>query len=98
MRIDVRNVPDQVVRELDVRAKKKGKSREAYIRDQLILLAQYPAISNTDIKYRSVQEATLVALDENTKVLKRIDKMLRRYELLTGKEENTDENEKNVQY
>jgi plasmid stability protein len=98
VRIDVRNVPDQVVRELDVRAKKKGKSREAYIRDQLILLAQYPAISNTDIKYRSVQEATLVALDENTKVLKRIDKMLRRYELLTGKEENTDENEKNVQY
>lgn len=86
MRIDVRNVPDGVVHELDARAKKKGKSREAYIREQLVLLVQYPAISTTDIRYRSVQEATLVALDENTRVLKRIDKILRRYELLTNKE------------
>jgi len=80
MRIDIRKIPDGVAIKLGKRAKKSGKSREGYIRDQLIRIAENPELSGPEQVTTSLQEATLLALDENTKLLKRINDILDQYE------------------
>jgi plasmid stability protein len=61
MRVNIRNMPDDIVKVLDERAREKGKSREGYLREQLILLAECPDI--------------LDALEENSRILKLVNEI-----------------------
>lgn len=94
MEIHVRNLDSFVVDRLSDMAKSKGLSLNAYLRNQLELLAEYPDLMEHDSKYEElfnrvipIQEKTLQMfastanlMNENRKTLREIQKQMARSE------------------
>jgi stress response protein YsnF len=95
----IRNVNDDVLLRLSEMAKKKGVSRNAFIREQLELLAEYPDIMEHDSKYEElfnrvmdVQEKTLQMLASNINLMNESRQTLRETQKrLTQSEEDNGE-------
>jgi hypothetical protein len=76
LRIDVRDVPSYVVYILDEHARKNGMSREGYIRDQLVLMAEQP----TRTKEVTHDKAIAQTLKEIVHAIKLSDARLKKIE------------------
>lgn len=69
MDIVIRNLDKDIVQRIDELAKKKGLSRNEYLRDQIKQLALYPEISEKDDQYKRLVEKIAVIIQQNTEVL-----------------------------
>lgn len=81
----VRNIDDDVLLRLSEMAKKKGVSRNTFIREQLELLAEYPDLMERDSKYEEVfnrvipiQEKTLQMLASNINLMNETRQTMRK--------------------
>ena len=72
MEIKVRNLDKPVVAALDDRAASQHKSRNEYLREQLTLLAQYPALQEQEDRYHSLVETLLLVVQQNTEALEQL--------------------------
>lgn len=72
MEIKVRNLDKQIVAALDDRAASQHKSRNEYVREQLTLLAQYPALQEQEDRYHSLVETLLLVVQQNTEALEQL--------------------------
>lgn len=72
MEIKVRNLDKSIVAALDDRAASQHKSRNEYLREQLTLLAQYPALQEQEDRYHSLVETLLLVVQQNTETLEQL--------------------------
>ncbi len=70
--IQIRNIPDDVIRTLKVRAAKSGQSLQEYMREHLIEDASKPTVRELMEEVRSRHDASAPDLDLET-TLKAID-------------------------
>lgn len=72
MEIKVRNLDKSIVAALDDRAASQHKSRNEYLREQLTLLAQYPALQEQEDRYHRLVETLLLVVQQNTGALEQL--------------------------
>ena len=76
MNVTVRNLDAGVVMKLNEIAKKQGLSREEYLRTYLENLAVLDEMKKLDLKYAELVREMAVIIDNNTKVLKKVNDTL----------------------
>ena len=69
MDIIIRNIDRDIVDRINELAKKKGKSRNEYLRDQVKQLALHPEITEKEDKYKRLVKEIAVVIQQNTQVL-----------------------------
>lgn len=79
MNVTVRNLDAGVVMKLNEIAKKQGLSREEYLRTYLENLAVLDEMKKLDLKYAELVREMAVIIDNNTKVLKKVNDTLSEY-------------------
>ena len=79
MNVTVRNLVAGVVMKLNEIAKKQGLSREEYLRTYLENLAVLDEMKKLDLKYAELVREMAVIIDNNTKVLKKVNDTLSEY-------------------
>lgn len=79
MNVTVRNLDAGVVMKLNEIAKKQGLSREEYLRTYLENLAVLDEMKKLDLKYAELVREMAVIIDNNTKVLKKVNDTLSKY-------------------
>lgn len=79
MNVTVRNLDAGVVMKLNEIAKKQGLSREEYLRIYLENLAVLDEMKKLDLKYAELVREMAVIIDNNTKVLKKVNDTLSEY-------------------
>ena len=79
MNVTVRNLDAGVVMKLNEIAKKQGLSREEYLRTYLENLAVLDEMKKLDLKYADLVREMAVIIDNNTKVLKKVNDTLSEY-------------------
>ena len=79
MNVTVRNLDAGVVMKLNEIAKKQGLSREEYLRTYLENLAVLDEMKKLDLKYAQLVREMAVIIDNNTKVLKKVNDTLSEY-------------------
>ena len=79
MNVTVRNLDAGVVMKLNEIAKKQGLSREEYLRTYLENLAVLEEMKKLDLKYAELVREMAVIIDNNTKVLKKVNDTLSEY-------------------
>lgn len=79
MNVTVRNLDVGVVMKLNEIAKKQGLSREEYLRTYLENLAVLDEMKKLDLKYAELVREMAVIIDNNTKVLKKVNDTLSEY-------------------
>ena len=79
MNVTVRNLDAGVVMKLNDIAKKQGLSREEYLRTYLENLAVLDEMKKLDLKYAELVREMAVIIDNNTKVLKKVNDTLSEY-------------------
>ena len=79
MNVTVRNLDAGVVMKLNEIAKKQGLSREEYLRTDLENLAVLDEMKKLDLKYAELVREMAVIIDNNTKVLKKVNDTLSEY-------------------
>lgn len=79
MNVTVRNLDAGVVMKLNEIAKKQGLSREEYLRTYLENLAVLDEMKKLDLKYAELIREMAVIIDNNTKVLKKVNDTLSEY-------------------
>lgn len=79
MNVTVRNLDAGVVMKLNEIAKKQGLSREEYLRTYLENLAVLDEMRKLDLKYAELVREMAVIIDNNTKVLKKVNDTLSEY-------------------
>lgn len=79
MNVTVRNLDAGVVMKLNEIAKKQGLSREEYLRTYLENLAVLDEMKKLDLKYAELVHEMAVIIDNNTKVLKKVNDTLSEY-------------------
>ena len=79
MNVTVRNLDAGVVMKLNEIAKKQGLSREQYLRTYLENLAVLDEMKKLDLKYAELVREMAVIIDNNTKVLKKVNDTLSEY-------------------
>ena len=75
----MRNLDAGVVMKLNEIAKKQGLSREEYLRTYLENLAVLDEMKKLDLKYAELVREMAVIIDNNTKVLKKVNDTLSEY-------------------
>ena len=71
MDIKIRNVPNHVVARLDFYAKKKGISREQYLRNELETIAMSSEMRATEDRYENLIKSLLEIVEHNNEVLEK---------------------------
>lgn len=79
MNVTVRNLDAGVVMKLNEIAKKQGLSREEFLRTYLENLAVLDEMKKLDLKYAELVREMAVIIDNNTKVLKKVNDTLSEY-------------------
>ena len=79
MNVTVRNLDAGVVMKLNEIAKKQWLSREEYLRTYLENLAVLDEMKKLDLKYAELVREMAVIIDNNTKVLKKVNDTLSEY-------------------
>ena len=79
MNVTVRNLDAGVVMKLNEIAKKQGLSREEYLRTYLENLAVLDEMKKLDLKYAELVREMAVIIDNNTKVLRKVNDTLSEY-------------------
>ena len=79
MNVTVRNLDAGVVMKLNEIAKKQGLSREEYLRTYLENLAVLEEMKKLDLTYAELVREMAVIIDNNTKVLKKVNDTLSEY-------------------
>ena len=79
MNVTVRNLDAGVVMKLNEIAKKQGLSREEYLRTYHENLAVLDEMKKLDLKYAELVREMAVIIDNNTKVLKKVNDTLSEY-------------------
>ena len=79
MNVTVRNLDAGVVMKLNEIAKKQGLSREEYLRTYLENLAVLDEMKKLDLKYAELVREMAVIIDNNTKVVKKVNDTLSEY-------------------
>ena len=79
MNVTVRNLDAGVVMKLNEIAKKQGLSREEYLRTYLENLAVLDEMKKLDLKHAELVREMAVIIDNNTKVLKKVNDTLSEY-------------------
>ena len=79
MNVTVRTLDAGVVMKLNEIAKKQGLSREEYLRTYLENLAVLDEMKKLDLKYAELVREMAVIIDNNTKVLKKVNDTLSEY-------------------
>lgn len=79
MNVTVRNLDAGVVMKLNEIAKNQGLSREEYLRTYLENLAVLDEMKKLDLKYAELVREMAVIIDNNTKVLKKVNDTLSEY-------------------
>ena len=79
MNVTVRNLDAGVVMKLNEIAQKQGLSREEYLRTYLENLAVLDEMKKLDLKYAELVREMAVIIDNNTKVLKKVNDTLSEY-------------------
>lgn len=79
MNVTVRNLDAGVVMKLNEIAKKQGLSREEYLRTYLENLVVLDEMKKLDLKYAELVREMAVIIDNNTKVLKKVNDTLSEY-------------------
>lgn len=69
MEIHIRNLDSSVIDRLSDMAKSKGLSLNAYLRNQLELLAEYPDLMERDSKYEELSNRVLPILEKSLQML-----------------------------
>ena len=69
MDIIIRNIDRDIVDRINELAKKKGKSRNEYLRDQVKQLALHPEITEKEDRYKRLVKEIAVVIQQNTQVL-----------------------------
>lgn len=69
MEIHIRNLDSSVIDRLSDMAKSKGISLNAYLRNQLELLAEYPDLMERDSKYEELFNRVLPILEKSLQML-----------------------------
>lgn len=69
MDIVIRNLDKDIVLRIDELAKKKGLSRNEYLRSQIKQLALHPEISEKEDQYKRLVEKIAAIIQQNTEVL-----------------------------
>lgn len=69
MEIKIRNLDKDIVHRIDELAKKKGLSRNEYLRFQIKQIALHPEISEKEDQYKRLVEKIAVIIQQNTDVL-----------------------------
>ena len=69
MDIIIRNIDRDIVDRINELAKKKGKSRNEYLRDQVKQLALHPEITEKEDQYKRLVKEIAVVIQQNTQVL-----------------------------
>ena len=79
MNVTVRNLDAGVEMKLNEIAKKQGLRREEYLRTYLENLAVLDEMKKLDLKYAELVREMAVIIDNNTKVLKKVNDTLSEY-------------------
>ena len=69
MEIKIRNLDKDIVLRIDELAKKRGLSRNEYLRGQIKQLALHPEISEKGDQYKRLVKEIAVVIQQNTQVL-----------------------------
>ena len=69
MDIIIRNIDRDIVARINELAKKKGKSRNEFLKDQMKQLALHPEISEKGDQYKRLVKEIAVVIQQNTQVL-----------------------------
>lgn len=69
MQIIIRNLDRDIVYRIDELARKKGQSRNEYLRQQIQMIALHPEISEKEDQYKSLVEKIAIIIQENTQIL-----------------------------
>lgn len=75
-RVDVRNLPEDVVLKLTNKAKRAGVSRESYVRDILIVAANDDILEETEERYKTVIEDLIQLTKEQGDIIERNTMMM----------------------
>ncbi len=67
--IKIRNIPEEVVERLDRKAKKRGVSREEFLREQLLLISLDDEIKKVQDRESMMMNKLSKIIDLNTKVI-----------------------------
>lgn len=70
-RIDIRNLPDDVVQKLTLKAEKKKMSREAYVRELLTLAASKELLQETEMRYQTLVNQLVDLIQEQGEIIER---------------------------
>ena len=92
--IKVRGLDASVVTALDGLAKKQGKSRNEYLKEQLTLLAERPRIRQKEDQYKQMLHQVCGVVEQNTHML---SKLIELVDADFEQEESHGENNKAVQ-
>ena len=69
MDIIIRNIDRDIVDRINELAKKKGKSRNEFLKDQVKQLALHPEITEKEDLYKRLVKEIAVVIQQNTQVL-----------------------------
>ena len=69
MDIIIRNIDRDIVARINELAKKKGKSRNEFLKDQMKQLALHPEITEKEDQYTRLVKEIAVVIQQNTQVL-----------------------------
>jgi hypothetical protein len=69
MDIIIRNIDRDIVARINELAKKKGKSRNEFLKDQMKQLALHPEITEKEDQYKRLVKEIAVVIQQNTQVL-----------------------------
>lgn len=75
-RIDIRNIPDNIVEQLTEQAKSKQMSREAYARKILIENAEKKTFQEKETKYESLIKKMIEVMDHQGIIIERNNMLL----------------------
>ncbi len=70
MNLIIRNVPKSIDNRITELAKACGKSKQAYLLEQIRQIALYPELKEQSDSYSSLVHTVCTALDENTRAMR----------------------------
>lgn len=89
--IQVRNMPEETICRLDTMAKKKGMSREQFLRERIKAITLETELKNQEDRFSGLVNLLVERLEENNQVMQEVVDCLERLEdYLEGRENDED--------
>ena len=76
MEVRIRNLEKRTVCALDDLARAQGKSRNQYLKEQLILLEEYPTLQEREDRYQTLLQQMAAVIQENTQMMEDLIRMM----------------------